>query len=164
MSSKNLKSPKDIFQMEQDVMAKLNTFNQTYATYLRCTTNPSNSKNQYIDKSTCPANGITDAEVTTAYNNVQTSIATLKGAMALMDNTGVTPKQYDMNYNNMLSSYKTLTDTRKQVDQNLAELYNTTDGTASFYNKMYMGTIYSKILLTVLATSIVYFGIMKLRK
>jgi hypothetical protein len=163
-ASKSLVSSQDIFKLEQDVMAKLNAFNQTYATYMRCG-NTGNSNQKYLDTSTCPNPQILQSDVDAAKQGVDDAIAALKDAMATNASaTGKTPPAYDRNYNVITNYYyDNMLKKRKNIDNNLAELYNTSESTSSFYNKMYMSTMYSKIVLTVLATSIIYYTIMKLR-
>lgn len=163
---KDLTSPTDVFTLEQIAMTKLNTFNQAYANYLRC--GDTNNQNQnYIDKSACKETdkSVYKTTVDSAYEDLSGALISLDDALNKMGKReGKTPEQYDASYNSMLSTYNDLVKTRQEIDEELAELYNTTDGVNSFYNKMYMSTMYSKILLTILATSLLYYVIMKLRK
>jgi hypothetical protein len=168
-NTRNLLSKQDIFQLEQNVMAKLNNFNQTYATYMRCGAT-GNSNQTYIDKSNCPTS-ITQENVDNAKSELDDAIAELNAAIGTPEQAGTndstggkTPASYAMNYNYVTKHYyNNLVKTRKDIDDKLAELYNTSESTSSFYDKMYMSTMYSKIVLTILATSIIYYTIMKLR-
>lgn len=166
-NSKSLLSKQDIFQLEQDIMTKLNIFNQTYANYMRC--GPTGNTNQkYLDKSNCPNPAPTSTDVDNAKAEVDEAVAALNAAIGPNGTNnqtgGKTQAAYDMNYNYVTKYYyNNLVKKRKNIDDKLAELYNTSESTSSFYDKMYMSTIYSKILLTVLATSIIYYTIMKLR-
>lgn len=163
---KDLKSPNDVFQLEQDAMAKLNTFNQAYANYMRCGST-GNTNQSYIDQSSCTETdkSVYKTNVDAAYSDLSGALIALNDALNKMGaNGGKTPENYDATYNSMLSTYNDLVKTRQTIDDELAELYGTTDGVNSYYNKMYMSTMYSKILWTILATSLLYYVIMKLRK
>jgi len=164
--SLDLLSKQDIFKLEQDVMEKLNYFNQTYAAYLRCGST-GNSNQQYIKD--CPSVKPSAEDVDNAYNAVTAAATKLNNAMDLKSTSannstgGAKNATYETNYNAIMKQYTDLVKKRKDIDNELAELYNTAESTSSFYDKMYMTTMYSKILLTILATSIIYYTIMKLR-
>jgi hypothetical protein len=54
--------------------------------------------------------------------------------------------------------------TRTEIDTKLRELNNINGASSDFYEKQYISTAYTKILLTVLATTVAYYVFMKLRK
>jgi len=76
--------------------------------------------------------------------------------------TLITKTTYDNNYNNILSDYKTLNSERNDLDIKLRELYNI-PGYSSSNNKFEMdSTIYTGLVVTIIASSLVYFAFTKL--
>jgi hypothetical protein len=71
---------------------------------------------------------------------------------------GVIPYEVDF-FDEMLNikngKYKEIVKNRQSLDAKLAELYEIGDTTSNFYQKKLVSTSYTKILLTVLATSLV---------
>ena len=164
-SGNNLKKPNNIFDLERNVFNNLNNFNQVYASHLRCSKTGGNANNELIDQSTCPSNVPTNNDVKNAYTKLSASITTLQNAIATMKaNGGASPADYDASYNQILATYANVLETRDNLDEKIAELYNTNDSALNFYDRMYISTIYSKILLTILATSLAYYVFMQMRK
>jgi hypothetical protein len=63
-----------------------------------------------------------------------------------------------------MSQYEEMVKNRIEIDTKLRELNNINGASSNFYEKQYISTAYTKILLTVLATTIAYYVFMKLRK
>jgi hypothetical protein len=152
-----LTSPIDIFVLEQTVLTNLNTFNSLYANYVNCTLGKSTTT------TTCPSSAVSLESVTAAYNTANTSINTLNSALQSV-NSGTAVSQYNSNYNTIMSQYEKMIQTRNEIDAKLRDLNNVNGSSSEFYEKQYISTAYTKILLTVLATTVAYYVFLKLRK
>jgi len=152
-----LTSPIDIFVLEQTVLTNLNTFNTLYANYVNCTLGKSTTT------TTCPSSAVSLESVTAAYNTANTSINTLNSALQSV-NSGTAVSQYNSNYNTIMSQYEKMIQTRNEIDAKLRDLNNVNGSSSEFYEKQYISTAYTKILLTVLATTVAYYVFLKLRK
>lgn len=152
-----LTSPNNIFALEQDVLTKLNTFNSIYANYLNCT----------LARSTistgCPSTAVTIENVSATYNDTRAAILKLNAALQSV-NTGTPSAKYDATYQNIMSQYEKLIKNRAEIDVKLKELYSTDGSSSNFYDRQYISTAYTKILWTVLATTIAYYVFLKIHK
>jgi hypothetical protein len=175
---------KTIFQLEETVVQKLNNFNSKYVEYLRCNPNIDDSVrtiNQsrtsvisindklnnppYTNKAGCPTSNVADeSTVTTSYNEVESAIAALDAATTYIKTTsgGVSREVYDMSYNSMLSNHKSILKLRNELDVKMREINRTEDSVYSMYKANYDSTMYTSILWSVLASSLVYYIFVKL--
>ena len=69
---------------------------------------------------------------------------------------------YDASYQYITSNYNKLLTTRNQLDQQMKDIQKSSDSVYSTYKGSHDSTIYSQILLTVLATSLIYYVFIKL--
>lgn len=150
----------NIFALEKDVLTNLNNFNSLYANYVNCTLKKSTTT------TSCPASEVSLETVNTAYDATKNSIASLQTALTALSpsNGGPTPAQYDASYNAIMGQYEQMVKNRVEIDTKLRELNNINGASSEFYEKQYISTAYTKILLTVLATTVAYYVFMKLRK
>jgi succinate dehydrogenase/fumarate reductase flavoprotein subunit len=162
MSGNNTLHPNDLFALENQVISDLTDFNKKYTLFLRCenTNNPNRSKINFVDQP-CPTNTISiRQDAINAYNKLTNtsspigSIVQLQNAINKMDSDATTPKQYLQNYHNIMNSYTEIVKKRQSLDASLVELYEIGDNSSSFYQKKLVSTSYTKILLTILATSL----------
>ena len=161
MSSTTLTGPtNNIFALEKDVLTNLNNFNSLYANYVNCTLKKSTTT------TSCPVSEVSLETVNTAYDATKNSIASLQTALTALSpsNGGPTPSQYDASYNAIMVQYEQMVKNRVEIDTKLRELNNINGASSEFYEKQYISTAYTKILLTVLATTVAYYVFMKLRK
>jgi hypothetical protein len=162
MSSTTLTGPtSNIFALEKDVLTNLNNFNSLYANYVNCTL-----KKSTTNTTSCPSSEVSLETVNYAYDATKNSIAALQTALGSLSptNGGPTPSQYDTSYNAIMGQYEQMVKNRVEIDTKLRELNNINGASSDFYEKQYISTAYTKILLTVLATTVAYYVFMKLRK
>jgi len=152
--------PQNIFLLEESVAKKLSTFNSAYAQYLRCSYN--GNENQKLINANCPS--ISKKELDDKYYDVIGTIQQLITAIKNMGPGGKTPQAYEDTYNEILAKYESLLKLRQELDTNLVELYGIGDTRSNFYERELMYASYSKILLTILATSITYMIFVNMRK
>ena len=114
----------------------------------------------------CPVSEVSLETVNTAYDATKNSITSLQTALTALSpsNAGPSHTQYDTSYNAIMSQYEEMVKNRTEIDTKLRELNNINGASSNFYEKQYISTAYTKILLTVLATTVAYYVFMKLRK
>jgi hypothetical protein len=155
----NLEDP-NIFELENTVMNHLNAFNKEYRLYLTCKDPVPASKTKpqdYFSRGIC--NGVTKT-ITDLENAYKDLTNTTNGSLYKLNKAvnELTPNKandYQRNYNNILNKYAEIVKNRQSLDAKLSELYQIGDTTSNFYQKKLVSTSYTKILLTVLATSLV---------
>ena len=153
-----------ISQLEKKLLADINRFNTIYYCYLHGNANTSSVKSSYNPPS-CTGANYTQNDVRMAYEAIDQDIMKIDASMAIYrNNSGTTQSQYTVALNEIKKNYQNLLKKRQDLDQKLAEIYGTNDGVTSFYNNMYMNTMFTKIGLTILVTSLVYYTFMKLIK
>uniref|UniRef100_A0A6C0K2J5 Uncharacterized protein n=1 Tax=viral metagenome TaxID=1070528 RepID=A0A6C0K2J5_9ZZZZ len=171
----NLVNPNNLFALENEVMADLTNFNAKYRLYLTCANTLSPNRLSF-DKAICPRPRNTynlKSDLDTAYHKLTSTTTTRPlGSLVRLQqaidnfpstNNGVDQAQYMINYQHILTEYSKVVKIRQSLDAKLAELYEIGDTTNNFYEKKLMSTSYTKILLTILATSLTIAAFMTMR-
>jgi hypothetical protein len=156
-----------IFALEKKLMADINVFNTKYSCYLHQTNNNSDPAiRAKIQQNGNCSSTVDEAQVNSAKQAVITDIQQIQSAINTYNTTqGKTNNiQYETKYNQLITDYNALLDTRTDLDAKLAELYGTDDGITNYYTNQYRATMFSKIMLTILVTSLVYYTFMKIIK
>jgi hypothetical protein len=150
----------EISQLEKQLMADINDFNTKYSCYLY---NSSNTNVNYTTPpASCSGTNYREADVIAASDRIKRVILQLSDAKA--NYHGIRQSEYNAIYNNLIRRYDEILNQRKDLDTKLAELYGTDDGISNYYNNKYSATMFSKIMLTILVTSLVYYTFMKIIK
>lgn len=152
----------NITTLENTLMTDLNDFNNKYACYLR---NPAtNSTNDNAKNIMYPCtDGVTSTQVANAKTKVDQDITNLRNALnQYRYSSSTTQAQYIARYNTILEKYNEIMETRNDLDTKLAELYGTDVGSSNYYNNKYSATMFSKLMLTILLTSLGYYTFMKI--
>jgi len=157
----------EISQMEKQLMIDINDFNTKYSCYLHSNSN-SNPNAKYVTSNqsdSCPS-GVSIQVVDAAKQQVIQDINNITQSMSSYrnNNNNITQAKYNSNFQNLIQKYGEILNERKDLDTKLAELYGTDDGINNYYNNKYSATMFSKIMLTILVTSLVYYTFMKLIK
>jgi hypothetical protein len=153
-----------IFNLERTLMADINDFNTKYSCYLHSSAN----QNQYVklgytqSPASCTSSNSSISQVTAAYNKIKTDINSLK--TLLQNYNGPKIQDYDINFQLIMSRYDEIIEQRTDMDKKLSELYGVDDGINNYYVNQYRATMFSKIMLTILVTSLVYYTFMKIIK
>lgn len=164
---------------EKTLITQLNTFNEKYARYLKCNDKWNNSDcaaseicidpmnpNKNINVMNCvPLN-----DVMTAASKINESISKLKNAKTNIGTgrigngdyniplgSALTPDQYETNYTSILDNHNKITKLRNELDTKMQILYNQDKSVNADYKKSFDATIYSGILISALATSILFY-------
>lgn len=159
--------PGYIFALEEEVMRDLTAYNKAHQLYLRCSSNNKNINQKYIDKKNCPGTG---SDLLNNYNNAYAklmkntgppntrgSLIRLKTTMNWVSTNNpkeITQSEYMAIYSEILNKYKLINKQRQELDSKLTELYQIGDTTTNFYEKQLIATSYTKILLTVIASTL----------
>ena len=77
-------------------------------------------------------------------------------------NLQIDKRLYDASYQYITSNYNKLLTNRNQLDQQMKDIQKSSDSVYSTYKGSHDSTMYSQILLTVLATSLIYYVFIKL--
>jgi hypothetical protein len=145
-------------------LKNLNEYNRIYTCYvynLPVAINHKKETTNFNKPSFCTTN-YSEGDVNTALNKVKKDINDLKNALEKY--SGIDESTYFMKYTDLLSKYDDITSTRNHLDEMLAELYGTEDGIKNYYNNLYSSTMFSKLMLTILLTSLAYYTFMKIIK
>lgn len=154
-----------IFELETKLMADINVFNTKYSCYLhQNNNNPEKAISDQIKQNGKCSTTIELAEVNAAKLAVLTDIQRIQSAITTYNSGGTNTTQYDSKYDELIRTYSSVLDTRKDLDAKLAELHGTNDGIHNFYKNQYRATMFSKIMMTILVTSLVYYTFMKIIK
>ena len=174
MGGNNILRPNNLFDLENQVINDLTDFNKKYAIYLRCgNTGNANSQNIDLSEYPCPSGDKTILynDVQNAYNKLTSRVAPL-GSIFVLQNAvqnmdisgGTTPSTYLENYQMIMAKYAEIVKKRQSLDANLAELYEIGDTKSNFYQRQLMMSSYTKILLTIIASSTVVILFFNMKK
>jgi len=149
----------------ENIFAELADFDIKYAKYIYCNdttkTNAEKASCTYADKSS--------DTLTTAYTKLVSggangaNLTNLQTAISAMNSDNkITQAQFDASYNGTITQYNSILTQRRILDDKMRILYNI-DNKTSTDTKLYSdATVYSGIIWTVLASSIVYYMFSKL--
>lgn len=149
----------------ENILAKLADFNIKYAKYIYC--NDTNKTDE--QKASCTEADKSSTTLTNAYTEVMSggangaNLTNLKTAITTIDSADKkTQAEFDASYNATITQYNSIMNQRRVLDDKLRILYSV-DNKATADNKLYNdATVYSGIIWTVLASSIVYYMFTKL--
>jgi hypothetical protein len=136
----------NILQLEKDVIAKLNT-------YYSCVVKSGNTESgSYLQPNEC----ISD------FNKVNTAINVLKSALATQLTPIDTKNTTNTTINTTKEDHEKILKLRNELDIKLKEINRSQDSVYSMYKAKYDSTMYSSIIWTILATSLIYYIFVKL--
>lgn len=145
---------------ETRLLDHLNDFNSKYAAYISC-------KENGIPTGCILQNK--ENELNTAYttivqtnNNVLSggSLYDLSGSIAV--SSGVSESVADASFNDIKAKHREIMRLRSELDAKLKEVYVTDDSFAQEQQRIFDGTVYTSLLWTVLATSLLFYTFKKL--
>jgi hypothetical protein len=143
-----------VYQMEHQTIQFYNTFLTEYSNCFDNIKTPND-----MDKLTsCPS----AKTALIRAQNMQLILDSAIGKIPSNLTSGITQGKVDASYNYILSNYNNLVNTRSKLDQQMKDIQKTSDSVYSMYKGSYDSTMYSQILLTVLATSLIYYVFVKL--
>jgi len=128
----------DVISDQSDLNTKYSNYTVAYLQYMDCLNTGSTS---------CPTSSL-DASydvLSSAIDTEQTRANRVYSGSVVTD-----------------ASYSTLTDLRSNLDLKLQALYNKQNSIPQLYNQQFDSTIYTGVLWTVLATTLIYYVFIKL--
>jgi hypothetical protein len=138
----------NIYSKETTLLADLSDFNRKYIEYTDCSL------------SNCATLSQKKAAMTQAYNVImQTDIPNMNNSMP---SAGLTPAQYDASFANLVTTHDNVVKLRNELDIKMKELNRDSDSKYADYKGNFDSAIYTNILVTVLATTFLYFTFTKL--
>lgn len=132
----------------QTLLSNLSLFNNAYDAYIVC-----NNKGGTC-KDGVPLNTLKDNAIK-ARDVLNNSITTLDRDIDITNIGKV--DDYALDQGNLLSKHQTIKSMRQDLDKKMIELNQTQNSIAHINKQSYDATIYSGILLTALATSLLFF-------
>ena len=137
--------PNNLFDLEKDLVDKLNAFNVIYYNYIRCSsggTTDCGTKN-------------TLADVNTSSDAVITAINTLKTAYSSA-NIATTDATFNSNHNEILDKSKSIDELRLNLDTRMQAILKSKTPPNEMAQQ-YDSTVYTGIMWSVLATSVLFY-------
>lgn len=151
----------NVFNKEKDVVDKINTFYKKYHEYLRCincnltnntcNTDKCNVINEELDKKY--------QELIDSMNNMDTS---LNGLNINGNRTIPTTEDYEKTYNRLKTDHGSILNLRNELDEKLNYINNVKNSYSDIHANQYNSSIYTGILMSILATTMLYYVFIKL--
>lgn len=142
-----------LLDLEKDVIAKLNTY---YSCKVKSngTLDTTNYSNTYT------------GDCYPLYNNVLDAIYTLKNELTsklgISDQLNPDENEVPADINTTKATHATILKLRNELDLKMKEINRSEDSVYSMYKAKYDSTMYSSIIWTILATSLLYYIFVKL--
>ena len=143
----------NIISDQSDLNDKYKDYAIAYLSYIDCSVNTVNILNGVKVANHCSTK---QNDLTSKYNELNTIVGT---------ENGHAPTVYTTNYTShpeFDASYQQMTQLRSKLDLKLQELYNKQNSIPQLYSQQLDSTVYSGILWTVLATTLIYYVFIKL--
>jgi hypothetical protein len=143
------------FEQSPNAFDEIMDFNTKYARYIQCndtTINPGNVLKCTDDQSSM-------AGVNAAYEKLVGSTSNLQKSLEAPTKSKV---DYLSTHNSILNNHQDLLKLRADLDLKMKELYDIRNRSKTDNQMKYDSTMYSGILWTVIASSLVYYGFTKL--
>ena len=142
----------NVMDEEKTILEKIDSFNKKYAEYLKCNSAADRCGNRYGQLITNMKNELQDIKVYTDSLNIQAS--------PLAKTSYAT---YNNQYGEIKNNYKEILKTRQELDMKLKELNNTKDTIKYGAKQQFDSTMYTGVLLSALATSMVYYAFVEMK-
>jgi hypothetical protein len=162
----NLADGGNSMNSEMKLANDLMDFNIKYQRYLQCNDPKYQGNNSCstTEMSTCKdADGSSNCLYTQINNYAGTpgQIGILQTDIQNVSNylntATLSPSEYESKYQQILANQKRVLELRNELDIKLMELHNPEKSVLADYKKNYDSTVYSGILMTALATSVIYY-------
>ena len=127
----------DVLQDQQQLYQDLYNFNSQYATYIQCQQTPGPN---------CP----TSDNLQALYDKITADIRTTTADTPTASGSTTQYEQIQQQYMDIVKK-------RSDLDSKMKEVYNTPDSIANIYKRREDSTMYTGILLTALAASLLYY-------
>lgn len=165
-----------IFDLEKKLFNSLNNFNNKYSQFLRCSNSITDSErdaniNNILKDNNVNCNAasrlLTSDDIRIAYNEINNNITIYNTAFEKLK-TIFPINQLNSETNNirdidgLVNKYQDVIKLRNSLDLKMMEINKTKDSKFMYSKGQNDSTVYTNILLTVLATSLIYYIFVKL--
>jgi hypothetical protein len=151
----SLTNPENIFQMDNSISDSLNNFQIRYARYMQCQ-DPRFAAS--VSDPSCNTNTTDSFEkVEIAYNTLMKAMQNVNTALVKQEYSGISNKQYDACYNEILTNYKDIVALRKKLDEQYFELKTEKSAGKDTSIAKFESAVYVNTLWIILATILIYF-------
>jgi hypothetical protein len=154
-SDTDISNVKMIASLENELVNKLNIFYKEYATYIRCIScNMTDSK---CNRSLC-----SDSNLKTKYDDVNNLLNDITNKTKQLNIKGMDTTSYENRFNQIKQYHKNILNTRREFDEKLKYINDAQQSYNKIYDNSNKSSIYTGIVLSVLATSLLYYVFVKL--
>lgn len=146
-----------IYDLEKKMYESLNSFNSSVADYTRCL-NTKTTTGKVVTYEECSTKDRIEQTIETKRIDLDRKLTIFFNAyVSIKDSLG---DRIDIS--SILDNYKQLLKTRNELDLKMMELNKEDNSRFVSYKSQYDSTIYNSILVTILATSLIYYIFIKL--
>jgi len=151
----------DAMESNYKLMNDLNTFNMKYAKYMKCNgANPPQIKgNCALSDLTCCPN---DTDEDNGIYTLLVDINDMREAGNLLTGNLISKSQFQTNHSQIISRANEINNIRSDLDNKMRELYKIDGNLHQDYFLQYDSVMYTGILFSILATTILYYTFTKL--
>ena len=135
-----------LMKKEKELVDQLADFNIKYERYIHC----SDSKD---NKDCVSGREPTSQELITKMNTINDIINTMKSKITTIPQT----TNYQSNHNSIVNDYDKVVNLRNDLDMKVKQLYDPENSKIVDFKYAYDSTIYSGIIISALATSLLYY-------
>jgi len=145
------------------LMNDLNSFNLKYAKYVKCNGATTLLNSCAPDDFTCCSHA--DQDMTTLINlqtKINSDIASFNTSVGKYDKLSVQQSDFDSNHKKIIQTEADVQKLRQDLDIKMREIYNVNGTIVNDSFVQYESTMYTGMLFTILATTILYYTFTKL--
>ena len=155
LTDTNVSGITEIMKKEKELVRQLNEFNEKYELYIECNDLTNKNRGNLV----CTGNAaITKDNLITQMNNINGLIYNINDNIGVANyNSNYNYTDYKNNYYNIVNDHKTVKNLRNELDMKVQRLYDPEKSMISDYGYNLDSTIYSGILISALATSMLYY-------
>jgi Rps23 Pro-64 3,4-dihydroxylase Tpa1-like proline 4-hydroxylase len=154
-----------LFSSNEQLLNDLNTFNQKYSKYKSCSSNniPISETCKPGDANCCTSVDVDATAINDLFTKLNADIDAMNIAINNLSNNGkITGQQYYQNYNQIINEKTKIEKLRNELDNKLMNIHKAKGSEFDDMRIQNDSTIYTSILLTILATSILFITFTKL--
>jgi hypothetical protein len=155
LTDTNVSGITEIMKKEKELVRQLNEFNEKYELYIECNDLTNKNRGNLV----CTGNAaVTKGNLITQMNNINGLIYNINDNIGVANyNSNYNYTDYKNNYYNIVNDHKTVKNLRNELDMKVQRLYDPEKSMISDYGYNLDSTIYSGILISALATSMLYY-------
>jgi hypothetical protein len=131
------------------LLKQLNDFNINYAKYVKCNGAPNDL--------TCSQEDRDISKLQTLQRSINADIDTINNIINNKKSTGLKVADYNKNYSQIINNEEDVKKMRSELDMKMKEVYKIQDTIVNDSSLQYDSVMYTGVLFSILATSILYY-------